>query len=360
MSEEQPFLFELPEAEPDPEANKVAAPGLEIDTPAVLASGAAAAGPTSHETSPALERAATAEPVALAPAGLNANASLADAAQAFGGHMLRQGFSDNTIKAFQADLRLFARRIGSNKVVGKIGQSDLEDFMIWLNTERGTPCSPKSYARRLTTLKVFFGWLRAAEVLDHDPAAPLVACPSDDAASRGFVRQPGQRFAAGDPRSALGAEAGRSALPPRHAAASDGHQEGRVHGDQARAHRPFRAAARPCSLCAMTIRARLSRSVGWRSGPTSRRPTGSTCGSTSRGSASSSARPVIWSMCSRKPQRSRISRRAARSSSCAGPARCEIIGMAMPADQLRQKLGLSMITWRETLPKIQKLAGPAL
>ena len=50
---EQPFLFELPEAEPDPEADKVAA-RAEIDTPAVHASGAAAAEPASHETSPAL------------------------------------------------------------------------------------------------------------------------------------------------------------------------------------------------------------------------------------------------------------------------------------------------------------------
>ena len=32
----------------------------------------------------------------------------------------------------------------------------------------------------------------------------------------------------------------------------------------------------------------------------------------------------------------------------------------MAADQLRQKLGLSMITWRETLPKVQKLARPGL
>jgi integrase/recombinase XerD len=32
----------------------------------------------------------------------------------------------------------------------------------------------------------------------------------------------------------------------------------------------------------------------------------------------------------------------------------------MPADHLRQKLGLSMISWRETLPKIQRLARPAL
>jgi integrase/recombinase XerD len=32
----------------------------------------------------------------------------------------------------------------------------------------------------------------------------------------------------------------------------------------------------------------------------------------------------------------------------------------MPAEQLRQKLGLSEISWREVLPKIQKLARPAL
>jgi hypothetical protein len=32
----------------------------------------------------------------------------------------------------------------------------------------------------------------------------------------------------------------------------------------------------------------------------------------------------------------------------------------MPPERLREKLGLSLISWRETLPKIQKLARPAL
>ena len=32
----------------------------------------------------------------------------------------------------------------------------------------------------------------------------------------------------------------------------------------------------------------------------------------------------------------------------------------MPPERLREKLGLSLISWRETLPKIQKLAKPAL
>ena len=58
------------------------------------------------------------------------------------GHMLRQGFSENTIKAFQADLRLFARHMGENRAIGKIAQSDLEEFMTWLRTEHGVPCMP--------------------------------------------------------------------------------------------------------------------------------------------------------------------------------------------------------------------------
>jgi site-specific recombinase XerD len=113
-------------------------------------------------------------PVAAVPAELGTSSSLAAAASAFHGHMVRQGFSDNTIKAFQADLRLLMRFMGANRPIGQIGQSDLEEFLVWMRTGRGIPCSPKSYARRLTTLKVFFGWLAEAEVLAHDPASPLI------------------------------------------------------------------------------------------------------------------------------------------------------------------------------------------
>jgi site-specific recombinase XerD len=167
MSVEQPFLFELEEEHPEAKAAGAEPDAIEdnlapINEPSEMAE---------------IEEAETQKAVtvaAVAATGLDAGSPLADAAQSFGSHMLRQGFSDNTIKAFQADLRLFARHVGENKAVGKIGQSDLEEFMEWLRTERGVPCSPKSYARRLTTLKVFFGWLRAAEVLDKDPAAPLI------------------------------------------------------------------------------------------------------------------------------------------------------------------------------------------
>lgn len=113
-------------------------------------------------------------PVASIPVDLDTNSSLNAASGAFHGHMIRQGFSDNTIKAFQADLRLFAKYMGADVPIGGIKQAGLEQFMTWMRADRGVPCSPKSYARRLTTLKVFFGWLAESGVLPVDPAAPLI------------------------------------------------------------------------------------------------------------------------------------------------------------------------------------------
>jgi site-specific recombinase XerD len=116
--------------------------------------------------------------VALMPAELTLNSSLAAAISAFHGHMVRQGFSDNTIKAFQADLRLFMKHMGASRPLSEIGQVNLERFMTWMRADRGVPCSPKTYARRLTTLKVFFGWLAESKVLLADPAVPLVHEPA--------------------------------------------------------------------------------------------------------------------------------------------------------------------------------------
>jgi site-specific recombinase XerD len=112
--------------------------------------------------------------VASIPTELTTTTSLTAAASDFHGFMIRQGFSDNTIKAFQADLRLLMRFMGNNQCVGEIGQANLEQFLTWIRADRGTPCSPKSYARRVTTLKVFFGWLTKEKVLAEDPAAGLV------------------------------------------------------------------------------------------------------------------------------------------------------------------------------------------
>lgn len=105
---------------------------------------------------------------------ITASSSLAMAASAYHDHMIRQGFSDHTIKAFTGDLRLLQKYFGGGMVIGKLGTKELNDFLTWLLFYRGVPCSPKSYARRVTTLKSFFGWLNQTKTLPLDPAAPII------------------------------------------------------------------------------------------------------------------------------------------------------------------------------------------
>lgn len=105
---------------------------------------------------------------------LTADTSLQAALGAFNQHMEEQGFAENTRKAFASDIRLLGRYLGIGQPVGDIGTKNLNDFLYWLTYERGVPCSPKSYARRVTTLKVFFSWLRDIHVLLIDPAAAVI------------------------------------------------------------------------------------------------------------------------------------------------------------------------------------------
>ncbi|GAB4536770.1 MAG: tyrosine-type recombinase/integrase [Anaerolineae bacterium] len=114
------------------------------------------------------------KPIVAETGLLNGTSSLGAAIGAFHDHMLRQGFSENTIKAFQADLRLLGKHSGLNIPIDEFGTRELNDFLTWMLHYRGVPCSPKTYARRVTTLKVFFGWLHETNVLSRDPAAPIL------------------------------------------------------------------------------------------------------------------------------------------------------------------------------------------
>lgn len=58
--------------------------------------------------------------------------------------------------------------------MGAVTTEALEAFLAWMAAHRGEPCSPKTYARRVATLKAFFGWLRAIEAIPRDPALALV------------------------------------------------------------------------------------------------------------------------------------------------------------------------------------------
>ncbi len=105
---------------------------------------------------------------------LSSEASIQAALGVFETHMRDEGFSVNTMKAFSSDVRLLGKYLGVGQPIGEIGTKNLNDFLNWLLHERGVPCSPKSYARRVTTLKVFFGWLHESGVLDQDPSSAVI------------------------------------------------------------------------------------------------------------------------------------------------------------------------------------------
>lgn len=298
-------------------------------------------------------------PTASAPIELTPNAPLATAINAFYSHMLRQGFSENTIKAFQADLRLFTQYIPANRPINSVSQAELEQFMAWLRHDRGVPCSPKSYARRLTTLKVFFNWLAEAGLLNEDPAAGLPHEPA-------------------------------TTPLPRVLYDSEINDLLRVTRDLLWAPKPD---ARPYLLVTLLLQTGIKKSecmeiklkhidlsnpqapVLYVRYPDPRKTLkerklalGPTFTPAYRQYLREYQPKEFLFECTPRNLEYVLSEAAALAGIKDGVSfeqlrwTCAVRDYrnGMPADQLREKLGLSLITWRETLPKIQKLARPAL
>jgi len=115
---------------------------------------------------------AAATPPAAVKAALGPNASLTAAILAWRDHLEREHSPQNTVKAFVGDLNLAAQFIGAFKNIGQVATRDLDNWLQWQRNQK--KCSPKTYARRVTSLKSFFRWLHQAGVLGIDPAAPLI------------------------------------------------------------------------------------------------------------------------------------------------------------------------------------------
>lgn len=114
----------------------------------------------------------TAQPAS--PDDLNRHSQLRHTIALFQQALLREGKSEHTIKAFTGDLQLLADHTGEDTAIGDYTTTMLEEFLHWLEFERGVPCSRKSYARRVTTLKVYFKWLHTIGAIPHDPAKPVL------------------------------------------------------------------------------------------------------------------------------------------------------------------------------------------
>jgi site-specific recombinase XerD len=114
------------------------------------------------------------DPATSAPPPLRANSDLGTAVIAFDEYMSGKGFSENTIKAFRNDLKILRNFMDDSALLRQIQTNHLNDFLDWMQSERGRPCSAKTLARRVTTLKVFFSWLHDTGVIGNDPADAIV------------------------------------------------------------------------------------------------------------------------------------------------------------------------------------------
>ena len=106
-------------------------------------------------------------------APLKSDSSLSAAINAWGEALEAQGRSIHTVKAFTGDLRLVGKFVGIGQPINQISTSDLKNFLDWMLNRRGVSCSPKTYARRITSIKAFYRWLVEMGILQEDTAAPI-------------------------------------------------------------------------------------------------------------------------------------------------------------------------------------------
>ena len=92
----------------------------------------------------------------------------------FRDYLIREGKSEHTIKAFVGDINLLIENTDIKTPIGSYTTTILNDYLHWMEFGRGVSCSRKTYARRVTTLKVFFKWLKSLEAIPHDPAKAII------------------------------------------------------------------------------------------------------------------------------------------------------------------------------------------
>ncbi|HHY89507.1 MAG TPA: site-specific integrase [Chloroflexi bacterium] len=107
-------------------------------------------------------------------AHITAATPLPPAIQLWAYYLHDQGKSPYTVKAFTGDLMLLAGYLPADRTIGEVTTRDLNNFLNWLQHGRGVPCSAKSLARRITSIKAFFRWLQESGRITVDPAEKVV------------------------------------------------------------------------------------------------------------------------------------------------------------------------------------------
>jgi integrase/recombinase XerD len=94
--------------------------------------------------------------------------------ESWGLYLQDQGKSPHTLKAFLADMNLMAGFLPPNQSIASVTTNDINGFLSWLENGRGVPCSPKTLARRVTSIKAFFRWLFQNGRIPADPAEKVL------------------------------------------------------------------------------------------------------------------------------------------------------------------------------------------
>lgn len=108
------------------------------------------------------------------PSHINPRTSLVPAINSWRIYLNDQGKSPHTVKAFTADMLLLASYLPPDRPLGAITTNELNNFLEWMQKQRGIPCSPKTLARRITSIKAFFRWLVQYGVILVDPGEKVL------------------------------------------------------------------------------------------------------------------------------------------------------------------------------------------
>jgi integrase/recombinase XerD len=108
------------------------------------------------------------------PSHITARTPLVPAINAWRIYLNDQGKSPHTVKAFAADMLLVANYLPPDRALGAITTNELNNFLDWMQKQRGVPCSPKTLARRITSIKAFFRWLLQYGVILVDPGEKVL------------------------------------------------------------------------------------------------------------------------------------------------------------------------------------------
>lgn len=119
---------------------------------------------------------------------INAETTFPAVIRSWEGYLTDQKKSIYTIKAFRGDIQLLSSYFPPDKTIGSVSTKDIANFLDWMNNERNVPCSPKTYSRRVTSIKSFFKWLKTFGVIEEDPSAgidqPTVSSPLPEILTR--------------------------------------------------------------------------------------------------------------------------------------------------------------------------------